>query len=374
MTLSSANPGWSVGTHTLTGARIRSRSPRATIKKQPTDISTVVDVEFLPSKKLNPEVIAAGHDFAPTEDLRIQIQHSETARTGGSGSTNKASSIALISAPQANQEILQGCKYFMLAISPAKEITEIPDERARTLLAQFPDVFPEKLPAELPPQRDVDHRIELEPGSAPPSRPIYRMSPLELDELRKQLDELITNGYIQPSRSPYGAPILFVKKKSGELRMCVDYRALNKMTIKNKYPIPLIDDLIDRVHGAKVFSKIDLRSGYYQIRIHPDDIEKTAFRSRYGHYEFRVMPFGLTNAPATFMNMMQNILRPSQTSASSYILTISWSTARIQRNTNSICGKYLKYFASIGYTVNCRNVTSSKNPSSSLVTSSRPPE
>src|ERR1700735_4238071 len=100
------------------------------------------------------------------------------------------------------------------------------------------------------------------------------MSPLELDELRKQLDELITSGYIQPSRSPYGAPILFVKKKSGELRMCVDYRALNKMTIKNKYPIPLIDDLIDRVHGAKVFSKIDLRSGYYQVRIHPDDIEK----------------------------------------------------------------------------------------------------
>ena len=220
------------------------------------------------------------------------------------------SQITIITAQQAEQAIQQGDELFALTISESKELIEVPDERVRALLAEFSDVFPEKLPAELPPPREVDHRIELEPGSVPPSRPIYRMSPLELEELRKQLDELIASGYIQPSRSPYGAPILFVKKKGGDLRMCVDYRALNKITIKNKYPIPLIDDLVDQLHGAKIFSKIDLRSGYYQVRIHPDDIAKTAFRSRYGHYEFRVMPFGLTNAPATFMTLMQNVLRP----------------------------------------------------------------
>lgn len=115
---------------------------------------------------------------------------------------------------------------------------------------------------ELPPEREVDHRIELEPGSKPPWRPVYRMSPLELDESKKQLDDLLKRGAIRPSRSPYGAPIIFVKKKGGELRMCIDYRELNKITKKNRYPIPLIDDLIDRLKDATVYSKIDLRSGW----------------------------------------------------------------------------------------------------------------
>ena len=136
------------------------------------------------------------------------------------------------------------------------------------------------------------------------------MSPLELVTLRKELDKLLKNGSIKPSVSPYGAPVIFVKKKSSELRMCINYRALNKITIKNQFPIPLIDDLIDRLHGAKVFTKIDLRSGYNQVRIHPEDIEKTAFRTRYGHFQYKVMPFGLTNAPATFQALVQDILRP----------------------------------------------------------------
>src|SRR4051812_18327018 len=184
------------------------------------------------------------------------------------------------------------------------------DPRVIPILKDFADVFPEELPAELPPKRDIDHRIQLEANSSPPWRPIYRMSPLELDAMRKELDKLLRNGSIEPSLSPYGAPVIFIKKKGGELRMCIDYRALNAITIKNWFPIPLIDDLTDQLHGAQIFTKIDLHSGYNQIRIHEDDIEKTAFRTRYGHFQYKVMPFGLTNAPATFQALVQDILRP----------------------------------------------------------------
>jgi hypothetical protein len=177
------------------------------------------------------------------------------------------------------------------------------------LCQKYSDVFPDDLPARLPPKRAVDHEIDLVPGSAPPSRPTYRLSPPEMDELKKQLQDLIDHGFIRPSVSPYGAPVLFVKKKDGSMRMCIDYRALNKITIKNKYPLPRTDELFDRLHGKKWFSKIDLRSGYYQIGIAPKDVDKTAFRTRYGHYEFMVLPFGLTNAPATFMRVMQDCLR-----------------------------------------------------------------
>lgn len=181
--------------------------------------------------------------------------------------------------------------------------------RERTL-APYADVFPDNLPAGLPPSREVDHRIELIPGSTPPSRPTIRLSATELAELKKQLIELEAAGFIRPSKSPFGAPILFVKKKDGTMRMCVDYRALNRITIKNSYPLPRVDELFDRLQGARFFSKIDLRSGYHQIRISPEDVPKTAFRTRYGHYEFLVLPFGLTNAPATFMHLMHQTMRP----------------------------------------------------------------
>lgn len=184
------------------------------------------------------------------------------------------------------------------------------DSSLNELLKSYQDVFPEELPVGLPPSREIDHRIELLPGATPPSRPTYRLSTAELEELKKQLKELVEHGFIRPSKSAFGAPILFVKKKDGSMRMCVDYRALNDITIKNSYPLPRIDELFDQLQGSKYFSKIDLRSGYHQIRIHPDDIEKTAFRTRYGHYEFLVLPFGLTNAPATFMHLMNEILRP----------------------------------------------------------------
>lgn len=181
---------------------------------------------------------------------------------------------------------------------------------AKEILAEYRDVFPNQLPNKLPPRRDIDHRIELQQSSPPTNRGIYRMSPGELDELKAQLKELVDSGFIQPSKSPYGAPVLFVKKKDGTMRMCVDYRELNRITVKNRYPLPCVEELFDRLRGAKYFSKIDLRSGYHQVRIHPDDVHKTAFRTRYGHFEFLVLPFGLTNAPATFMHLMQSVFGP----------------------------------------------------------------
>jgi hypothetical protein len=158
---------------------------------------------------------------------------------------------------------------------------------------EFPEVFPDDI-TELPPEREVEFAIDLVPGMSPISIAPYRMSALELGELKKQLEELLEKQFIRPSVSPWGAPVLLVKKKDGSMRLCVDYRQLNKVTIKNRYPLQRIDDLMDQLVGAEVFRKIDLRSGYHQIRVKTEDISKTAFRMRYGHYEYSVMPFGVS--------------------------------------------------------------------------------
>jgi hypothetical protein len=174
------------------------------------------------------------------------------------------------------------------------------------VVRDFPDVFPEELLG-MPPYREVEFVIDLLPGTAPISKRPYRMSVEELKELKKQLTKLQEAGYIRPSSSPWGAPVLFVQKKDGSQRMCVDYRSLNDVTVKNKYPLPRIEDLFDQMRGARVFSKIDLRSRYHQMKIRPSDIPKTAFSTRYGLYEFIVMSFGLTNAPTYFMNLMNKV-------------------------------------------------------------------
>ena len=177
------------------------------------------------------------------------------------------------------------------------------------VVCEFVDVFPDELPG-LPPQRAVDFGIELHPGISPISMTPYRITPVELQELRVQLKELLDKRFIRQSTSPWGAPVLFAKKKDKTLRLCIDYRQLNRVTIKNRYPLPRIDDLFDQLRGARAYSKIDLRIGYHQLRVRDTDIPKTAFRTRYGHFEFTVMPFGLTNAPAAFMDLMHRVFQP----------------------------------------------------------------
>ena len=186
------------------------------------------------------------------------------------------------------------------------EDEERPDLDLPRVVREYVDVFPDELPG-LPPHRDVDFGIELHLGTSPISMTPHRMTPVELQELRVQLQELLDKGFIRPSTSPWGASVLFAKKKDKTLRLCIDYRQLNRVTIKNWYPLPRIDDLFDQLRGARVYSKIDLRTGYHQLRVRDIDIPKTTFRTSYGHFEFTVMPFGLTNAPAAFMDLMHRV-------------------------------------------------------------------
>ncbi|GJU50451.1 putative reverse transcriptase domain-containing protein [Tanacetum coccineum] len=215
----------------------------------------------------------------------------------------------IISYSKTQEYMLKGCPVFLAHVttkevedkSEKKQLEDVP------IVRDFPEVFPEDLPG-LPPTRQVEFQIDLIPGAAPVARAPYRLAPSEMKELSEQLKELSDKGFIRPSSSPWGAPVLFVKKKDGSFRMCIDYRELNKLTVKNRYPLPRIDDLFDQLQGSSVYSKIDLRSGYHQLRVREEDIPKTTFRTRYSHYELQVMPFGLTNAPVVFMDLMNRFL------------------------------------------------------------------
>ena len=223
----------------------------------------------------------------------------------------KILSTSLISVIQANKMLRKACQgYLVYAIESGNsemKLAEVP------VVNEFFDVFPEDLHG-LAPDREIEFEIEFEiqlaPGTEPFSIAPYRMAPAELKELKVKMEEFFSKGFVKTSTSPWGAPVFFVKNKDGSLSFCIDYRQLNKVTIRNQYPLPRIDDLFDQLQGAKVFSKIDLRSGYHQLKVHREDVSKTAFRNGYGHYEFLVMPFGLTNAPASFIDLMNRVFGP----------------------------------------------------------------
>ncbi|GJS43631.1 putative reverse transcriptase domain-containing protein [Tanacetum coccineum] len=204
-------------------------------------------------------------------------------KKGNAPGNPDANVITVISSSKAQEYMAKGCQVFLAQISAKKEEDKSKGKQIKDvpIIRDFPKVFLEDLP-----------------GAAPVVRAPYRLAPSEMKELSEQLQELSDKGFIRPSSSPWGALVLFVKKKDGSFRMCIDYRELNKLTMKNRYPLPRIDDLFDQLQGSSIYSKIDLRSGYHQLRVREQDIPKTAFQTRYGHYEFQVMPFGLTNAPA----------------------------------------------------------------------------
>ena len=214
---------------------------------------------------------------------------------------------SLINAMTASKMLRKGCQgYLAFVVDRRQEGTRLEDI---PIIKEFPDVFPDDISG-LPPDREVEFTIDLILETEPISIPPYRMAPAELRELKAQLEDLLSKGFIRSSISPWGAPVLFVKKKDGSLRLCIDYRQLNRVTIRNQYPLPRIDELFDQLQGSRVYSKIDLRSGYHQLRVQESDVPKTTFRTRYGHYEFLVMRFGLTNAPAAFMDLMNRVFQP----------------------------------------------------------------
>ncbi|HLO99762.1 MAG TPA: reverse transcriptase domain-containing protein [Fimbriimonas sp.] len=205
-----------------------------------------------------------------------------------------------------------GSEFFSLRISSAENKAKTEEDPAKTVPEEYHDFLPlfsKKEASQLAPHRNVDHEIILEPGTKPPFGPMYSMSDAELKEVREWLDEHLSKSFIRASSSSCASPILFVKKKDGSLRLCVDYRALNAITKKDRYPLPRIDESLHQIQGSTIFTKLDLRHGYNLIRIKEGDEWKTAFRTRYGLYEFLVMPFGLTNAPATFQRYINDTLR-----------------------------------------------------------------
>ena len=236
--------------------------------------------------------------------IRIPLEDGQTLKFYGE---KPSGGLKLMSCTKAQKYLRKKYVAFLAHIVKKKDkerkIEDIP------IIREFPEVFPDYVSG-LPPARQVEFCIDLVPGANPVAKSPYRLAPSEMQELASQLQELSDKGFIRPSSSPWGAPVLFVKKKDGSFRMCIDYRELNKLTIKNRYPLPRIDDLFDQLQGATYFSKIDFRSGYHQLRVHDEDIPINAFRTRYGHYEFMVMPFGLTNAPAVFVDVMNRVCRP----------------------------------------------------------------
>ena len=273
--------------------------------------------EFVSMKKMQKLMKQKEHVFLCIIKAEKQnIERKRRAR-GGKKSTGMGNIVAHDSHGMTEKTKREHSK----AVGPKKDFKTVEEEtqkvvesvakehqaKLRTVLAEYRDVFKDELPKGPPPKREVVHSIEVQPGSEPPYRTPYRLRPAEQDELEEQVKDLLAQGFIRPSQSPYGAPVLFVPKKDGRWRMCIDYRALNRQTVKDLYPLPRIDALLDRLGTAKIFTKLDLASGYHQIAMDEGSIYRTAFTTSLGQWEFMVMPFGLCNAPATFQRLMNKV-------------------------------------------------------------------
>ncbi|GJS45875.1 putative reverse transcriptase domain-containing protein [Tanacetum coccineum] len=243
--------------------------------------------------------------------VRIPYGNETLIFCGNESNDGRESRLAIISCSKAQEYMAKGCQIFLAQISAKKEEDKSEGKQLKDvpIIRDFPEVFPEDLSG-LPLAPPVEFQIDLILGTAPVARAPYRLAPFEMKELSEQLQEISDKGFIRPSFSPWGALVLFVKKKDGSFRMCIDYQELNKLTVKNRYPLPRIDDLFDQLQGSSIYSKIDLRLGYHQLRVREQDIPKTEFQTWYGHYEFQVMPFRLTNAPAVFMDLMNRVCKP----------------------------------------------------------------
>ncbi|GJU22291.1 putative reverse transcriptase domain-containing protein [Tanacetum coccineum] len=259
------------------------------------------DIDLMPVELGSFDVIigmdwlAKYHALIVCDEKVVRIPYGNEVLIIRGDSCDGGSKLNIISCTKTQKYIEKGCQVYLAQVTSKKAEDKSEERRLEDvpIVREFPEVFPEDLP-----------------GAAPVARAPYRLAPAEMQELSTQLQELSDRGFIRPSSSPWGAPVLFVKKKDGSFRMCIDYRELNKLTMKNQYPLPRINDLFDQLQGSRVYSKIDLRSGYHQLRVREEDISKTTFRTRYGHYEFQVMPFGLTNAPAVFMDLMNRVCKP----------------------------------------------------------------
>ncbi|KAJ9535922.1 LOW QUALITY PROTEIN: hypothetical protein OSB04_un000910 [Centaurea solstitialis] len=278
-----------------------------------------IDLIPIPMREIN---VVVGVDWLSRNGGHIDCENERVVIRNPSGgeltipSERRKKLPKLCTLAKARKHVLHGGHSFLAYVVDNHEETRKSTVADVLVVSDYPDVFPDDLPG-VPPERQAEFRIDLVPGAAPIAKAPYRLAPPEMQELSKQLEELLDKGFIRPSTSPWGAPILFVKKKDGSIRMCIDYRELNKLTVKNRYPLPRIDDLFDQLQGAAWFSKIDLRSAYHQLK---EDVRNTAFRTRYGHFEFIVMPLGLTNAPAAFMDLLNRVCRPMLDRSTIYII------------------------------------------------------